>query len=179
MKICRNSLRMVVLLIFLLGVVSCQKQVKQDPLAGNFVVTSDQVTTEFSDKVKPLAPLPDDWKPLQLPKTPRGDLVFDTEGKEWAAFDQRDMNILLNYRDVSESNTQLAQDLKKVAATAIESQNAAVEAGKLEEQRANHNAQVVAAREKQLKHEKRMRWLERWLTRAAVVLSFWLGTQID
>jgi hypothetical protein len=89
------------------------------------------------------------------------------------------MNDLLYYRDVSNTNTQLATDLVRVATSSIEAQNAAVAAGKLEEQRANHNAEVVAQREKELKHEKRMRWLERWLTRAAAVLAFYLGTQVS
>jgi len=144
----------------------------------NVEVSATKSMTMFSDNARTSEPLADHLQPIPLPPLPKATVVADADGKEHAAFTADGMNQLIYYKDVSASNTQLAKDLVGVANSAINQKNAVVEAGKLEERRANHNAEKLALTEEELKRTKRKAWFSRWGYRAATLAAFILGLKL-
>ena len=126
-------------------------------------------TTNYTKDLKPIS------VPYVMPEAlvtlPDAVVTKDVNGVEYMSFDIEGANTLLELQEQSEKNADIVRALNDTLIAITNERNALTNLAKEQEQRANNLAEIQAHTEEKLRHEEKMRTLEKFGYQLLLILS--------
>lgn len=155
MKIKTLILRLIIGSIVITG---CSVQPVKPPVQYNINESLKEIDYSLADVE--IASVPEVNKPT----------LIKSDGKEYAAFEESDFDKLRRLKNIASKNTEVAKILLDINKELIKDRNLIIQLAKMEELRANYNAERWAEVKTELKERKRQHILDVWGYRILILL---------